>query len=143
MQEIDNKFLFQSIKNLNLPIGKYAIFGSGPMGIRGLKECSDVDIVVTQDLWNEYKNKNWKIEKTPRDSEYLCSGVIELWKDWYPGEWNIEELIKESEIIDGLSFVRLGAVLKSKKLSARDKDLKDIETIEIFLSKRKYENNKI
>ncbi len=42
-----NKELFKKVKNLNLPIGDYALFGSAPMGIRGLRECHDIDIIVT------------------------------------------------------------------------------------------------
>lgn len=130
---MDNKDLFQRVKELNLPAGKYALFGSAPLGIRGLKDCHDIDIVVMEDLWNEYKEKNWDIRTMPRGSQYLWNDEIELWKDWKPGRWDIGKLIEESEIIDGLPFVRLERVLEWKKLSGREKDLKDIKTIEKFL----------
>jgi hypothetical protein len=129
---MSNKDLFQIVKELKLPVGKYALFGSAPLGIRELKDCHDIDIIVTEDLWNEYKNKNWEIKIMPYGSQYLCDGEIELWKDWYPGKWNIQELVDEAEMIDELPFVRLERVLEWKKLSGREKDLKDIEIIEKF-----------
>ncbi len=76
-----NEDLFQRVKDLKLPMGKHALFGSAPMGIRNLKECHDIDIVVTEDLWNEYKNKNWEVRTMPHGSQYLWNDKLELWRD--------------------------------------------------------------
>jgi hypothetical protein len=133
-----NKNLFEKVKKMNLPTGKYALFGSAPLGIRGLKDCHDIDIIVTEDLWDEYKAKEgWTIKKFNDGISYLESDSIELWKDWGPGQWNIEQLIREAEIIDGLPLVKLKIVLKWKKTNGREKDIKDIEIIENFLRAQK------
>jgi len=132
---MSNSDLFQKVKKLQLPQGEYALFGSAPLGIRGLKECNDIDIIVTQKLWEELKNKSWKIKIAPHGSEYFEYDEMEFWKDWRPGEWNIDELIQAAEIIEELSFVGLEQVLKWKKMMAREKDFKDIKRIEEFLQK--------
>ncbi|KKS44538.1 hypothetical protein A2567_02580 [Candidatus Azambacteria bacterium RIFOXYD1_FULL_42_11] len=135
---MSNNDLFQKVKELKLPIGKYALFGSAPLGIRGLKDCHDIDIIVTEDLWNEYQDKeNWETKKFNNGTLYLANGGVELWKDWGPGRWDIERLIREAEIIDKLPFVRLEKVLEWKKQNGREKDLRDIETIEKFLRMQK------
>lgn len=134
---MSNNGLFQKVKDLKLPLGKYALFGSAPMGIRGLKDCHDVDIIVKEDLWNEYRiRKDWEVKITPNGSEYFLNGDgdVEIWKEWKPGKWDIRKLIDGAEIIDELPFVRLETVVEWKKLSGREKDLKDIETIEKFLA---------
>lgn len=135
-----NKELFQKVKKLNLPISEYALFGSAPMGIRKLRVCRDIDIIVTKKLWNEYSGKpEWKLAKTQNQDEYsdgLRNNNIELWKDWWLG-WDIKRLIREAEIIDGLPFVKLKYVLKWKKFTARKKDLKDVKIIEKFLKTKK------
>jgi len=133
VSSMDNNGLFKKVKGLKLPTGKYALFGSAPLGIRGIRDCRDIDIIVTEDLWNKYKDKGWEMRTMPHGGQYLINGEIELWKDWKPGEWDIEELIAEAEVIDGLSFVKLEKVLEGKKLSGREKDLKDLEVIERFL----------
>ncbi|MFA6131648.1 MAG: hypothetical protein WC702_01075 [Patescibacteria group bacterium] len=130
---MSNEDLFQKVRELKLPVGKYALFGSAPLGIRKLRDCHDVDIIVTEDLWNEYKDKNWEIKTMPDGSPYLCNGEIELWKNWKPGQWDLKQLIEEAETIDGLPFVRLETVLEWKRMKGREKDLKDIEIIEKFL----------
>ena len=38
---------------MKLPIGKYALFGSAPLGIRELKDCHDADIIVSEDNTSE------------------------------------------------------------------------------------------
>ena len=116
-----NDVLFEKVKKLKLPSGEYALFGSAPLGVRGLRECRDVDIIVSEDLWDEYKNK------------FNNDGDIELWKDWAPGQWNIAKLIKEAEIIDDLPFVKLEQVIEWKKLNGREKDLRDVEVAEKYL----------
>jgi len=124
---------FQKLKALQLPAGKFALFGSAPMVVKGLRTARDIDIIVTKDLWQEYHDKGWEEKTALSGSRYLTQDNIELWQDWKPGEWDIEKLIKEAEIIDGLPFVRLEEVAKWKKLFVRKKDFRDLEIINNYL----------
>ena len=129
-----SKNLFKKVKELNLPLGGFALFGSSPICVRGLRDCRDVDIIVTKDLWDECRlNKEWETKEKPGIGQYLEKDEIELWKNWVPGTWDLEKLIREAEIIDGLPFVRLETVVVWKKLRGQEKDLKDVEIIEKFL----------
>jgi len=135
-----NNALFQKVKELKLPENKYALFGSAPMGIRGLKECSDIDLVVTEDLWQEFKNKQgWEYKITENSVEYIqnSDSNIEIWHDWRPWYQDVMPFIDNSEIIDNLPFVRLEYVLEWKRQFGREKDLKDVEIIEEFLRIKK------
>lgn len=121
--------LFEKLKELNLPIGKYAVFGSGPMCIRRIRENRDIDVIVTKDIFEMYKkNPDWELKRCNK-SDYLENKnfEIELWEDWAPGEWNVEDLINDSEIINDLPFVKLEYVKEWKKIHGREKDLKDVE----------------
>ena len=127
------------MKNLELPEGQYAIFGSAPMGIRGLRECRDLDVIVTEEIFEDYKGKfGWELKKFERDGrhvEMVEKNNIEFYKDWGPGDWNVKELIKDAEVINDLPFVKLEQVIKWKKISAREKDLADVQLIQNFLEK--------
>ncbi len=130
----ENRPVFQRVKNLELPMDQYALFGSAPMGIRGLKNCDhDIDIIVTKELWQLYKDQGWEVKKLDNGSEYLESNCIELYQDWKPGDWEIPQLISAAEIIDGLPFVQLATVAAWKELSGRDKDLEHLKIIQEFL----------
>lgn len=130
-----NEKLFKEMENINLPTGNFAVFGSGPICVRGLRECRDLDVVVTEKVFNEcLRNSDWELKKR-NNNECLKNKnfEIELWKDWAPGDHNIQELIKDSEFINGIPFVKLEYVLKWKKINNREKDLKDIKIIEDYL----------
>lgn len=134
----ENKKLFQNIRSLNLPIGEYAIFGSGPIGIRDLRKINDIDVIVTEKIFNKYLDKpGWEIKYTYNNGhrfERLTNDdlVIEMWKDWYVN-WNVKKLIKEAEIIEDMPFVKLEYLIKWKKFLSREKDLIDLELIDDYL----------
>jgi hypothetical protein len=132
--------LIKRLQELELPKGKYVIFGSGPLAIRKIRDTHDLDVIVTKDVFEDFKNKGWKLRDVGY-SRFLEKDGIELWYEWGPGEWNVEELIRDADIIDGMSFVRLESVLEWKKRNWRDKrrekDLKDVKTIEAYMASSK------
>ena len=131
-----SKKLFEKLRRLKLPRGEYAIFGSAPLCVRGLREVGDLDVIVTEGLFDEYKqNPDWTFKEFKRGDRIVTmlefnSEKIELYKNWGPGEWDIRQLIKESEIIDDLPFVKVAYVIEWKRISGREKDLRDIEQFE-------------
>lgn len=128
--------LFEKVKMIGLPAGAYAIFGSGPMAVRGLRDCKDIDLIVTDEIFEEYRNSSgWEL-KEMKGQEILANNGVEMANSWWPGEWDIKRLIEDAEIIEGLPFVRLSEVLKWKKLAKRDKDMKDIEILEKYFKER-------
>lgn len=50
-QSIKNQFLekLKELKKLNLPEDQYIIWGSGVLAIRGIRDASDIDIIVSKD----------------------------------------------------------------------------------------------
>ncbi len=40
------------VKKLNLPRKKFALFGSAPLAIRGIRENKDIDLIVKKEVWN-------------------------------------------------------------------------------------------
>jgi hypothetical protein len=130
------KKLIDTLKSINLPKGKFVIFGSGAMLIRGLKEGHDLDIFVTHDLFEEFKNREgWKLKPCNEDF-YLSHDGIELWETWRPGVWSVQELIDSAEYIEGLPFVSLETTLKWKEMNGREKDLAHVQIIKEYLSKQ-------
>lgn len=48
--------LFGKIRALGLPIGDYAIFGSGPLAVRGLMPgARDLDVVARGTAWERWR----------------------------------------------------------------------------------------
>jgi predicted nucleotidyltransferase len=127
--------LFDRVKSLNLPVGDFAIFGSGPLIVRGIIPASnDLDIIC--------RGQAWKRVTAIGELEYLskydvtvvtmCDGRLTFGTKWAIGEFDIDELIDGAEEIDGLPFVRLEHVTNYKKISKRPKDLRHIEALKAY-----------
>lgn len=149
---MEDKELFRSVKALHLPEGKYVLFGSAPLCVRGMRECKDIDILVLQEVWDEYSTKSdWRRFTTSLGDPSLIKDNLEMMSSWKPGEWDVSKLIREAEIIDGLPFVGLRYVIAWKKLMGREKDLKDIALIENalgdsstpFIGHRPYKDHRV
>ncbi|MCD6442311.1 hypothetical protein J7L24_02110 [bacterium] len=129
----------EQLKKLNLPKGKFAIFGSGPLGVRNIRDTHDLDVIIDEELFDKYKiMPGWESKNFERDGRYvemIENSGIEFYKKWEPGDWNARRLIDEAEFIDDLPFVRLEEVKKWKEISGREKDLKDIQLINEYLEK--------
>lgn len=133
---MEKEELVKKVKELNFPIGEYVIFGSAIMCMVGIRKCHDIDIVVSEKIWNEcLKSDKWKLGKALSGSDKLTLQNIELFKNWNPGEWDVTELINTSEIIDEIPFVNRNHLIRWKKLMNREKDRADIELIKNHFNK--------
>ena len=120
--------LLNELRSLNLPSSDFAVFGSGPLAIRGIRDVNDVDIIVKPKLWRELKEKY-----EPKNEKLIIVGSIEIYKNWSPWYDNVNELIDEADNFYGVRFVKLEKVLNWKELLNRDKDKRDIILIKKFM----------
>ena len=126
--------LLGELKKLNFPENEFAVFGSGPMAIRNIKDGDDLDIVVKDKLWKKLIVSR-TIKRSDMGGEKINIGEIEVYRDWMPWFSNSDDLIDKADIIDGIRFVNLKKVLEWKKSYAREKDLKHVKMIEEYLKK--------
>ena len=127
--------LFDRVKSLNLPASDFAIFGSGPLIVRGIIPASnDLDIICRGQAWERVK----AIGELEYLSKYdvtvvtMCDGRLTFGTKWAIGEFDIDELIDGAEEIDGLPFVQLEHVTNYKAISRRPKDLQHIEALKAY-----------
>ncbi len=134
--------IFEEIHKLNLPPDSYVVVGSGHLIALGLKEGTDVDIVVTPELFEKCcRDDSW--EQVPwtypekLGQIFLRRGIVELYLDVNAGDFNpsTAELIERAVIINNVPFASLEDILALKKeyLKTRPKHQKDIELIEQYI----------
>lgn len=134
------KKLLEEFKKLNLPDGKYVIYGSGPLGIREIREVHDLDVVVTDDLYKKLLEKYFKKEKIDEKKRFIKLNRIEIIPASYSLIKDIKKVIADADIIDGLRFVRLKDLLRWKRKMGRQKDFEDIKLIKNYLKNRRVKN---
>lgn len=135
------KTMLEEFDLLHLPVADYIIAGSGPMGIRGIREIRDLDIVVSDELWELLSDKYAIIDGgDPGTKKIVISEVIEVlgtpsftYDDLFTPKVN--ELIEEAEMIDGHPYMSLSHLIFFKCKKKRDKDLRDVSMIYEWLKK--------
>ncbi len=124
--------VLDEFRSLNLPVGDYVIFGSGPLLARGwIDEVGDLDVLARGEAWTRALD----LGTTEYLEEWDVTVVnvrpkITVGTQWAIGNVDTDVLIESSEIIDGLPFATLDAVVAYKKISRRPKDLAHLEIIE-------------
>jgi len=122
--------LFGLVKELNLPPGDFAIFGSGPLIVRNIVPFkNDLDIIC--------RNKAWETVQQIGQPQYLqdydanivsiADGAVTFGTTWGIGQFDINTLIDSAEILQGLPFVKLQYVIEYKRIRGLPKDLSHIE----------------
>jgi len=124
--------LLQQLKRLKLPLGDFAIFGSGPLIVRHIiPATSDLDIICRGAAWEMAR----RIGTTEYLEEYevtvvtMYDGRISIGTKWGIRNVDVDNLIDTAEIIDGLPFVRLEHVVKYKTERASIKDIRHLEAL--------------
>lgn len=131
---------FENLKKLNLPIDQFVVVSSGALSVRGIRDSEDIDVIVTESFWdqlikkhkagvNKFGIENLELENdieilNPAQSIFGNSSIVP-----------IEDVFEKSDMFDGIKFINLDHLKKIKKELGREKDLKDIELIDDYLSK--------
>lgn len=129
--------LFDKLRELQLPPRNYAVFGSGPLAIRGIIPASnDLDILCDEEVW-EVVSKKGATEYLPEYDVTVASyfdGSITFGTKWGIGDFDVTKLIETAEMIESLPFVRLEHVFQYKTIRASKKDLQHLAALQLFNS---------
>jgi predicted nucleotidyltransferase len=123
--------LFDLLRSLKLPIGDFAVFGSGPLIVRGIIEATnDLDVISRGAAWERGLEVGELV--TLPDGARIVScfgGDVTIGRSWAYGDVDIDQLIDTAEGFDGLPFVRLEHVVRYKEIAARPKDVAHLQLL--------------
>lgn len=129
--------LLIELGTLNLPIGEYVIVSSAVMAARDIRECSDLDLVITEKLFKELSLKYPVIKNEGFSKIVLSENIEALYFGHNPNdEYPAERQIREAEMIEGFPFQNLETCLCFKENSDREKDRVDVVLIKEFLNRK-------
>ncbi len=128
------------LRKLGLGVENSIVIGSGIMGILGIRDSDDIDLVVTKDAYEKLtKNSNFHFE-THYGREILVDDKIEIGVNWRTlgGLRDFEKLCENSIVIDDVRYCTLDFIYDVKKYwidhddSPRDKDFRDLKLIDKY-----------
>lgn len=123
-----------SVKKLNLPKGKFAIFWSSILSIRNIREADDIDILVKEDVRDSLARTYPVKDKWYQAIEI---GKIEIMKDRIHLYGKENEMIDTAEIIEWLPFVKIEYFKTWKEKIGREKDKRDLALLSEYEKKKK------
>lgn len=137
---MENENVFDRVRSLNLNQGEYVVVSGGVLEAHGIRNSGDLDLVVTQDVFERLLDQGWEIREGSDGVVLLVKDDIEVATDWRLGEYRPDpaKLIAEADTIEGCAFAQLDEVIKFKKEYNREKDKKDLELIYRYLEGRNY-----
>lgn len=128
------------IRELGLTLGSYIVIGGSGLAVRGIRESSDIDMVVTPELFRELQDKGWPIDepfKQKWNRVRLKREPFEIFTDIYLERSkqfiHADQLIKSAELIEDLPFLTIRDILFYKTDNPRQKDIVDIALIADYL----------
>ena len=109
--------IFQKVKSLDFSINKYAVFGGGVLEALNIRKNGDIDLVVTQDIYAELKQKGWREITRPDGTKSIKENNFDIATNFNCGGYkaSTKYLLKKSTVIRGVPFVKLEEVIKFKK----------------------------
>ena len=125
----------QVVRDLHLPQQDYAIFGSGPLLVRGIIDvANDIDILCRGAAWARVREEGEirRLDKYDLTVVEFLEGLVSFGTEWRIGSFDADQLIESAEIIDGLPFVRLEHVVAYKRIANRPKDARHLEALEAY-----------
>jgi hypothetical protein len=125
--------LLNVLLGLELDAKDYAVFGSAPLFMHGLKDSlRDLDVIARGTAWEQVLDLSRRgvllAPETPpsRLGRMVChpEESIEIFDRW--PDVDVDKLIDSAKLIDGVPFVQVGDVLEWKSGANREKDRRDI-----------------
>ncbi|WP_174493388.1 zinc ABC transporter substrate-binding protein [Acinetobacter sp. Marseille-Q1623] len=132
--------LLNEIQKLEFPNTDFIIVGGGALVIRNLRETSDLDIVVTAELFEKLKNDNkWSYTIRPNGKPKLYKDFVEVYLDVNTDDFQrtTSQLFENADIFNQIQFINLQTLMQLKQSYRREKDLHDIELIQTYLATQK------
>ena len=129
--------LILRLRGLGLPHGDWALFGSGPLLIRGwVDQVGDLDIVCRGAAWDRAYEIGEIGILQPDGVEIvnIDGGAIAIGTSWRYGDTPLDEMIDHAEEIGGIPCVRLEHIVTYKQIADRPKDRAHLAIIEQHLA---------
>ena len=127
--------LSDRVKETGLPLDQVVVIGSGLLEQLGLRQAQDLDLVVSNAMFERLARTGDYIEQTRHGERRLIKYVppIEIWQSWGSGGVaNFEELYANGQTFDSVRFVATETLLEQKHLRGLKKDQDDITLLERY-----------
>lgn len=129
------------IKALHLSSHEYVVIGGAVLEFLGLRQTTDVDLVVSQKVYDQLlhsKTDKWKEYVHDNGKHILSRSGYKIMTQWMGKK--IHDLQKSAFLVNDIPLMGLKDLIECKAQLGRKKDLEDIEIINSSTNLKKNEN---
>ncbi len=130
----DKSMILKELRSISLPIEKYWVVMGAALVLHGVKETTkDIDIGCSLELFSYLLERGYEVKLSNSGKRKITlKENINIYCEWD---------IKGFVIIDSIQVADLDSIIIDKKKLGRDKDMDDINSIMLFISEGKYNND--
>jgi len=132
--------IFKSLKGIGLDSTNSVVIGSGILNALRIRNCNDIDVVVSNETYQEMCKDSRFVKALNHGLEVLADDVFEIGTSWnvLGRSRSFDDLQNNSVVIDGVCYITLEFLLAIKESwmdddDVRQKDIDDIKLIKGYL----------
>lgn len=126
----------ERVKATGLPLDEVVVIGSGLLEQLGMRDAQDIDLVVSEELFDQLAGNTAKYSKQVQHGEERLirdNPPLEIWRSWGSGGVpNFNELYQNGQTLDDVRFVATKTLIEQKKIRNLQKDQDDITWLERY-----------
>lgn len=121
----------ERVKALKLPADQAIVVGGGVMEMLNLRDTTDIDIVVSDSLFDTYKDEpDWTEYTLTTGKLVLSNDGINMMRSWIGRSY--ASLKKSAQMHQGVQFMSVQDLILCKQHLGRQKDLSDIQMLKAY-----------
>ena len=121
----------EMVHRLGLKRGSYVVIGGAVLEVLDLRETSDVDIVVSDEVYAHYRDeKKWEEYVQDNGKKVLSHEGYNIMHTWMGS--SLKHLSHHAFVIDKVTFMSVDELIEAKRHLGRKKDLEDIMLLEDY-----------
>ncbi len=126
------------LQKLDLNPNNSIVIGSGILQALKIRKSKDIDLVVTQKIYDSLKDSGKFTVLRNHGREVLTNDIFEIGTSWrvLGKPYRFEDFANDSTVIDGVRYITLGFLYRAKKSWLSQKDIDDVELIEEYLKQK-------
>lgn len=128
----------QRVRALGLPDGQYMVCGSAILELLGIRKAGDIDLLVSSALFEELETKRGWLRNpqypTTLDTPDHSAGAKQS-LDFMRENYALDDMLPNAHMQDGIAFMSLEQLREAKTQLGREKDLRDLQLIDEYLTK--------
>ncbi len=119
------------VKRLDLAPDSYIVIGGAVLEAMKLRQTHDVDLIVSNDVYREYRDKHhWQEYVQDNGKKILSHNGYNLMHTWMSK--NLKRLNRSKQVIDGVNFMGINELIDAKRRLGRKKDIADIALLKEY-----------